>query len=89
MQPPENDALLDFIPSEEFQALVELYDRFAHSIDPYDPARDKAERIFADDLQALYDGLGDQKPSFHLFQKLVIRRIKRQIARDMGKPPRL
>ena len=40
MQPPPSDAqLVDFL-SSEVPALAELYDRFAHAIDPFDEGRD-------------------------------------------------
>jgi hypothetical protein len=89
MQPTPGDALLDLIPSSEFDELVDLYDRFAHCLDPFDPKADDAERVFVDSLQGWYDQIGGNKPSFHDFQKAIIRRCKKRIIGDTNKPPSL
>ena len=88
MPPPPNDALVDHISKEQFDALVNLYDKFAHCIDPFDPQRDDAERAFIAELTSWYDGLPvHPKPSYRDFQKAVIWRCKRQIIKANKKPP--
>ena len=34
------------VPAEEIAKLAELYDRFAHALDPFSEDRDKAEDAF-------------------------------------------
>jgi len=62
--------------------LAELYDRFAHSLDPFDPDRDKAEQVFEHEIAGWYDMLPtDKKPAIQEFRKAVIVRCKRHLAR--------
>jgi hypothetical protein len=87
MPPPPNDALVDHIGRPQFDALVKLYDRFAHAIDPHDPEADKAEAAFNDELSIWYDRLPEgPKPPFRDFRKAVIWRCKQQIVRSITKP---
>ena len=41
------------IPKEEIAALANLYDRFAHALDPFSEDRDKAEDSFYTRLEYL------------------------------------
>lgn len=41
------------IPAEEIEKLAELYDGFAHALDPFSEERDKAEDEFYQKLQYL------------------------------------
>jgi hypothetical protein len=87
MPPTPNDALVDYISKEQFEALVNLYDKFAHSIDPFDRENDAAEKAFETELISWYDGLPvHPKPSFRDFQKAVIWRCKQQIIKANKKP---
>ena len=40
------DAQLGVVPAETIQQLAVLYDRFAHTLDPFAPERDQAEMLF-------------------------------------------
>ena len=72
MPPTPRDAQVDVPPQELIVNLAKLYDKFAHSIDPYSPAADEAERAFSRELSAWYDNsLGHPKPSFAEFRKGV------------------
>ena len=45
------------VPAEEIAKLAELYDRFAHALDPFSEDRDKAEDAFylkLEHLRCLY-----------------------------------
>jgi hypothetical protein len=67
-----NDALIP--------ALAELYDRFAHALDPLSDASYEAERIFQTQLAVWYDSIQGSKPTFHEFRKGVIVRCRRHLA---------
>jgi len=87
MQTPSNDAFLEQISRQEFDAIVKLYDRFAHSEDPFDSVADKAEATFNENVQGWYDSLVQGKLPFHDFRKAVIRRCKLRIINELKKPP--
>jgi hypothetical protein len=88
MPTPPNDALVKYIPKASFEALVRLYDKWAHSLDPFDRETDEAEKSFNAELLAWYDGIQlKPKPPFHDFRRAVIQRCKRRIIADMKKPP--
>ena len=76
------DAPLDYPPNEnESLSLAALYDRFAHTLDPFDPQADEAERAFMRELSEWgNDGLRGAKPSFHDFRKAVILRCRKHLA---------
>lgn len=57
MPPTSGDAFLDSLGPEQIPALAALYDRFAHAIDPFDPACDTAERAFNNAVAEWYDCL--------------------------------
>jgi hypothetical protein len=81
MPSPSEDARLDPIPAEQIASLAELYDRFAHALDPFDSDRDKAEQMFEQEIASWYDVLpGPPKPNIHEFRKAVILRCKRHLA---------
>lgn len=56
----------------ELPRLAELYDRFAHALDPFDAGRDVAEQTFNSEIAGLYDCLGLPKPSLRDFRRHVI-----------------
>lgn len=81
MQPAPEDALVEgLFPQEQIAALAELYDRFAHALDPFSPDRDKAEQVFMHDVAGWYDNLPEPKPTLQDFRKAVISRCKRHLA---------
>ena len=86
MHTPSNDALLDQISRQEFDAVVRLYDRFAHSNDPFDVTADKAEATFNENVQWWYDAFVRGKIPFQDFRKAIIRRCKLQIINELKKP---
>jgi hypothetical protein len=87
MPPPPNDALVDHISRAGFDALVGLYDRFAHAIDPNDPGADDAERAFEAELTSWYDNLPENpKPPYRDFQRAVIWRCKQRIITSIKRP---
>jgi hypothetical protein len=88
MPTPPDDALVEFIPREQFDALVLLYDRFAHSLDPFDRQSDEAEKAFNAEILSWYDGLPcHPKPPFRDFRRALIQRCKRRIVAERSKPP--
>ena len=56
MRAPEADALL----RTKIASLASLYDRFAHALDPFEPERDEAERMFMQEIATWYDSLESQ-----------------------------
>jgi hypothetical protein len=81
MQPPSADALVaGLFAKEQIAAFATLYDTFAHAIDPFDPARDNAEKVFQHDVAAWYDTLQPPKPALQDFRKAIISRCKRHLA---------
>ena len=86
MHTSENDAFLDQISRQEFDAVVNLYDKFAHAKDPFDPAADKAEATFNENVQAWYDFFLKGKLPFQDFRKAVVWRCKQQIIKELKKP---
>jgi hypothetical protein len=90
MPAPPNDALVDHISKASFDALVDLYDRFAHATDPCVPGADNAERAFEAELTSWYDNLPDgpkgPKPPYKDFRWAVIRRCKQQIIKSLNRP---
>ena len=67
-------------PEDQIPALAELYDKFAHSLDPFSEERDRAESVFMSEVTAWYDALPKPKPAFHEFRKAVITRCKRHLS---------
>jgi hypothetical protein len=55
MQPPTSDAQLVELLHGELPSLAELYDRFAHALDPFDETRDRAEQQFESTVSSWYD----------------------------------
>ena len=81
MQPSPADALVsELFAKEQIAALAALYDRFAHALDPFDPARDAAEKVFEHDVAGWYDNLTPPKPTLQDFRKAIIVRCKRHLA---------
>lgn len=82
MQKATNDALValgESFPQHQIAALAELYDRFAHALDPFSPDRDKAEQIFMQDIAEWYDSIEGAKPSLQDFRKAIILRCKKHL----------
>ena len=89
MSPTTGDAFLDSLGPEQIPALAALYDRFAHALDPFDPACDIAERAFNNAVADWYDCLkipNSARPPFRDFRRAVILRCKRHILATQ-KPP--
>lgn len=79
MQPTPADALVTELLEKEIAAFAILYDTFAHALDPTDPAGDRAEKVFQQNVAAWYDVLPAQKPSLQDFRKAIIIRCKRHL----------
>jgi hypothetical protein len=63
------------IPAEEIAKLAELYDRFAHALDPFSEDRDKAEDAFylkLDDLRCRFAPRADLRE----FRREAVRQCK-------------
>jgi len=80
------DAQIDFLPQEQIASLAQIYDRFAHALDPDSPERDDAEKLFLRELSVWYDMLPTSKPTFHEFRKGVIIRCRKHLIAT-SKPP--
>jgi hypothetical protein len=81
MQPAPDDALVALIAKDQIAAFAILYDAFANALDPFSPERDNAEKVFQQDVAALYDVMPDHlKPSLQDFRKAIILRCKRHLA---------
>lgn len=65
--------------------MAELYDKFAHALDPFSQEADHAEGVFNSELSVWYDSLQDPKPSFREFRKAIITQCKRHL-RASDKP---
>lgn len=83
--PPGNAPVGDF-PEDRIPALAELYDKFAHSLEPFSVETDRAERVFMQEISLWYDMIDRPKPSFHDFRKGIILRCKRYLAAS-DRPP--
>lgn len=70
------DAPLDEGDKFWIESLAELYDKFAHSLDPFSEDRDAAEKHFMQQVSIWYDMIDRPKPSLHEFRKGVIIRCK-------------
>jgi hypothetical protein len=79
MPTPPPDALVEAISREHIAGLAQLYDKFAHALDPFSAGRDQAERVFHQEIANLHDQLAPPKPEFHVFQKAVILRCRRHL----------
>jgi hypothetical protein len=74
------DAPLSGLGDDQIPALAELYDKFAHSLEPFSEARDNAERVFNSEVLGWHDLLANPKPTLQEFRKGVIVRCKRHLA---------
>ncbi len=79
MPPPGEPAPLEQWSAEELPRLAELYDRFAHALDPFDAGRDVAEQTLSSDITGLYDCLSSPKPSLRDFRRHVIGLCKKHL----------
>jgi hypothetical protein len=66
-------------PADEIARLAELYDRFAHALDPFDAGRDIAEQTFNSELAGMFDCLKAPKPPFRDFRRHVIALCKKHL----------
>ena len=88
MSTPSDDAQLNSVSKEQLAALAELYDRFAHALDPFSEERDEAEINFNREVAYLYDSSGFQisqgtiRLSLQEFRKGVIVRCKRILSKQ-------
>jgi hypothetical protein len=80
MPPTSGDAPLTEFPDEWIPALAKLYDKFAHSLEPFSEERDQAERVFVSEVLIWWENLDNPKPSLQDFRKGVIARCKRYLA---------
>jgi hypothetical protein len=80
MPPPPRDAQVNEADTLWIVSLAELYDKFAHSLDPFSEERDRAELVFTQQVSIWYDMIDPPKPTFHEFRKGVILRCKRHLA---------
>lgn len=79
MPPSSRDAPLDEADKLWIPSLAELYDKFAHSLEPFSEERDRAEQLFTQQVSVWYDMHGPPKPTLHEFRKGVILRCKRYL----------
>lgn len=63
------------IPADKIADLAELYDRFAHALDPFSEDRDKAEDAFYVKLETLRCQHGQQVESKE-FRREAVRQCK-------------
>ena len=63
------------IPSEEIGELAELYDKFAHALDPFSEERDQAEDAFYRKLEHLRCGYA-QQVNARDFRREAVRQCK-------------
>jgi hypothetical protein len=74
------DASVNDLDDQRIPSLAELYDKFAHSLDPFSQARDEAEAAFQYEVVQWYDSIKRAKPPFREFRRGVISRCKRYLA---------
>ncbi len=84
--PPKDARVEDLYLQKAIPDLAELYDRFAHALDPFSEQSDQAERVFGEYIAELYDLLGPPKPTFHEFQKAIIVRCKLHLTASRKNP---
>jgi hypothetical protein len=72
MSETPGDAPLEEFLREEIPRLAILYDRFAHALDPFDPAVDVAEQTFNSEVRNWFDLLPNPKPGFRDFRRHLI-----------------
>ena len=75
MSSPPTDAQLAELRSQ-VPALSELYDRFAHALEPFDEGRDRAEQQFEAAVSGWYDTIEDAQVDYQSFRKAIIRLCK-------------
>ncbi len=86
MSTPPTDALVEAFSREDLGALAELYDRFAHPIDPLAKECEEAECAFNLMISNWHDRIPAPKPTFHDLRKAAILKCKRYIIAN-SKPP--
>jgi hypothetical protein len=76
------DAPLDESDNIWISSLAELYDKFAHSLDPFSEERDRAEAVFMQQVSVWYDMINSPKPTLHEFRKgVILERFKKYCSR--------
>jgi hypothetical protein len=61
------DARITELPDGLIPALAELYDKFAHSLEPFSDEGDVAEQAFVAEIAKFWDTLAVPKPSLQEF----------------------
>jgi hypothetical protein len=80
MPPTPGDAPLIEPPEDRIPALAELYDKFAHSLEPFSVERDNAEHVFVLEVLTWWQALENPKPAFREFRRGVIAKCRRYLA---------
>jgi|GEM_PF-1441060 hypothetical protein len=80
MPPTPGDASLSGSPEVRIPPLAELYDKFAHSLEPFSEERDNAEQVFVLEILTWWQALENPKPSFQEFRRGVIAKCRRFLA---------
>ena len=55
MPAPSGDAFIESLPLRQIEVLADLYDRFAHALDPYSEQADGAEEAFEQEVFIWHD----------------------------------
>jgi hypothetical protein len=69
MPPTPRDARLTELPDGQIPSLAELYDKFAHSFEPFSEERDRAENVFKSEVSSWYDLLSNQSHPITIFRR--------------------
>jgi hypothetical protein len=80
MPPTPGDASLSGSPEVRIPPLAELYEKFAHSLEPFSEERDNAEQVFVLEILTWWQALENPKPSFQEFRRGVIAKCRRFLA---------
>ncbi len=81
MQPTPADAQLVQLLGNQLAPLAELYDRFAHALDPFDQDRDMAEQRFETTISSWFDEVNRLEPNKPLEGRLDYQGFRRAIIR--------
>src|SRR5580658_4132069 len=80
MPPTPGNAPLTEFPDDWIPALAELYEEFAHSLEPFSEETQNAERVFVTEIVTWWQILDHPKPSLRDFRRGVILRCRRYLA---------
>jgi hypothetical protein len=84
--PVENAFVEQALSTCDIASLASLYDRFAHSFDPFSKESEEAEHLFNKEVATLYDYFDPKDIRLHDFRKAVILKCKRHL-RANDNPP--